>query len=353
MSVFRLPLHFVLRVRSSSSCRFSVGTVATMNSLQPPFKRDRSRLAAFLCLLSLFSVAWGSPGGSTATIPRSTHRSDDTFPPWNPSNHIDDDGFLREKYQRCPGEWEEEANIGGRHGPRSRRFQELETVPVQVRQVPGDGNCLFHSVATCLSYAIHGTHVSMKDTTDLRTTSADLRKRAVDGLLSRKLLFLQGHEYLRAKDLVEAAANQYGLSGERYCDLMRQDSYWGGGPEIVALCNVLRRPIHVYELCSNQKQFLLRRMACFGSPKFDRREPLHILSADSRFPDIIPGKHLDSGNHFLAMFPERKAVGRKAGVRGGETKILSIEESDRWKFVAWVAFWWTTLSTFWTRPKGL
>jgi hypothetical protein len=184
-------------------------------------------------------------------------------------------------------------------------------------------------------------------------TSTDLRQRAVDGLLSRKLLFLQGHEYLRAKDLVEAAANQYGLSGERYCELMRQDSYWGGGPEIVALCNVLRRPIHVYELYSNQKHFQLRRMACFGSPKFDRREPLHILSADSRFPDIIPGKHLDSGNHFLAMFPERKAVGRKAGVRGGDSKNLSKEERDRWKLVAWVAFWWTTFSTLWTRPKGL
>jgi len=44
-------------------------------------------------------------------------------------------------------------------------------------------------------------------------------------------------------------------------------------------------------------------MACFGSPKFDLKEPLHILSADSRFPDITPGKQLASGNHFLAIFP--------------------------------------------------
>jgi hypothetical protein len=186
------------------------------------------------------------------------------------------------------------------------------------------------------------THVSMKDTKGLRKTSSDLRQSAVDGLLSRKLLFLQGHEYLRAKDLVEAAANQYGLSGKRYCELMRQDSYWGGGPEIVALCNVLRRPIHVYELHSNQNQFQLRRMACFGSPKFDRREPLHILSADSRFPDIDPGKHMESGNHFLAMFPEHKVVGRKAGLRGGDSKNLSKEEGSRWKLAAWVTLWWTT-----------
>jgi len=125
---------------------------------------------------------------------------------------------------------------------------------------------------------------------------------------------------------VEAAAAQYNITGEEYCGLMRKESYWGGGPEIVALCNVLRRPIHVYELTSSvvsgsgvdsdgnsdgsnnggfegKKEFELRRMACFGSPKFDRREPLHILSADSRFPDIAPGRQLRSGNHFLALFP--------------------------------------------------
>ena len=50
-------------------------------------------------------------------------------------------------------------------------------------------------------------------------------------------------------------------------------------------------------------QFTLRRMACFGSPKFDRREPLHILSADSRFPDIEPRRVRKVGNHFLALFP--------------------------------------------------
>ena len=320
-------------------------------------ERSRSRqLAACFFLVALFSLSSAMPGGSTATIPRSTHRSEDS-PPWNPSSQIDDDGFLRETYLRCPGEWEEEANIGGRHGPRSRRYQQLEKDPVQIRQVPGDGNCLFHSIATCLNYALHGTHVSMKDTSDLRKTSADLRQRAVSGLLSRKLLFLQGQEYLRAKDLVEAAAMQYGLSGERYCELMQQDSYWGGGPEIVALCNVLRRPIHVYELHSHQKEFRLRRMACFGSPKFDRREPLHILSADSRFPDISPGRQLDSGNHFLAMFPHslthRKETGRKSGLRGGDVVTSSIEETARWKLAAWVALWWTTFSTFWARPKGM
>eukprot|EP00544_Gedaniella_sp_CCMP2646_P011923 CAMPEP_0202486852 /NCGR_PEP_ID=MMETSP1361-20130828/5324_1 /ASSEMBLY_ACC=CAM_ASM_000849 /TAXON_ID=210615 /ORGANISM="Staurosira complex sp., Strain CCMP2646" /LENGTH=320 /DNA_ID=CAMNT_0049116111 /DNA_START=38 /DNA_END=1000 /DNA_ORIENTATION=+ len=317
-------------------------------------KRIRSRLIALVWIFALLSLSRASILGgdsSSVTIPRSTHRSEDS-PPWNPSSHIDEDGFLLEKYVRCAGEWEEEANIGGRHGPRSRRYKQLETVPVKIRQVPGDGNCLFHSIATCLTYAVEGDHICMKDTTDLRRQSQDLRQRAVDKLESRKkLLFLQGHEYLRAKDLVDAAASQYGLSGERYCELMRQESYWGGGPEIVALCNALRRPIHVYELHSHRKQFKLRRMACFGSPKFDRREPLHILSADSRFPDVSPGKQLDSGNHFLAVFPESHRVPRKAGVRGGDNLICRGEPHARWKFATWLAVWWSTFSWFWMKPK--
>lgn len=85
-------------------------------------------------------------------------------------------------------------------------------------------------------------------------------------------------------------------------------------------------------------QFTLRRMACFGSPKFDRREPLHILSADSRFPDVEPRKIRKVGNHFLALFPvedERKnmwsrnreiRLRRHALIRGGTNDRLKRSE---------------------------
>eukprot|EP00559_Dactyliosolen_fragilissimus_P008121 CAMPEP_0184872182 /NCGR_PEP_ID=MMETSP0580-20130426/41137_1 /TAXON_ID=1118495 /ORGANISM="Dactyliosolen fragilissimus" /LENGTH=403 /DNA_ID=CAMNT_0027374933 /DNA_START=43 /DNA_END=1254 /DNA_ORIENTATION=+ len=305
-------------------------------------------------------------------------------PPWKPSPKIDKDGFLTQRYMRISGEWETEANIGGKHGSRSKAFRNLSNIPVTIRQVPGDGNCLFHSLSACLSLVESGKHISMRRNTienasdkDAKSSSKQnehdftsrhkhkrkrskrtkgiyeksrlLRQRAVDALSSnpRRMLFLQGSEYLRARDLVDAAAAQYDMTGEEYCELMRKDSYWGGGPEIVALCNVLRRPIHVYELTSstgnsdsprlesdeaghgqsggaiddrntgrkrkksrslaligNKKaEFRLRRMACFGSPKFDGKEPLHILSADSRFPDLRPGKQNAAGNHFLAIFP--------------------------------------------------
>eukprot|EP00586_Coscinodiscus_wailesii_P015634 CAMPEP_0172495516 /NCGR_PEP_ID=MMETSP1066-20121228/71438_1 /TAXON_ID=671091 /ORGANISM="Coscinodiscus wailesii, Strain CCMP2513" /LENGTH=205 /DNA_ID=CAMNT_0013267245 /DNA_START=528 /DNA_END=1145 /DNA_ORIENTATION=+ len=192
----------------------------------------------------------------------------------------------------------------------------------------------------------------------LRECSARLRQAAVDCLSRRprRVLFLQGDEHLRASDLVEAAASQYNITGEKYCDLMRRESYWGGGPEIVALSNVLRRPIYVYELMTSKngnsaesegiiaekirlnRGFCLRRMACFGSPKFDRREPLHILSADSRFPDVSPGRQLANGNHFLALFPLKGIRGIRAGAIKKKESIL--EEKRRKMFnMPFLDFW--------------
>jgi hypothetical protein len=244
---------------------------------------------------------------------------------------IDEDGFLLKPYTRIPGEWEKEVMI-----KRSGRQASIN-IPVRIRQVPGDGNCLFHSISTCFAYSVNGTHLDLRNVDSLEwlyQNSARLRQQAVDCLeQTRKLLFLQGHEYLKAQDLVEAAASQYGISGPEYCNLMRQDSYWGGGPEIVALCNVLQRPIHVYELFAQGNKFVLRRMACFGSPKFDKKEALHILSADSRFPDLVPGKQLSAGNHFLAMFPEER---KKKGLRGGDTNEPDeIEEFSPLKSSSW------------------
>ncbi|KAL3917762.1 MAG: hypothetical protein SGILL_004557 [Bacillariaceae sp.] len=319
-----------------------------------------------------FIVDASSSSTSThSSIPRSAERPGSSsfgehsrFPPWNPSPQIDSNGFLLPKYYRIPGEFEKEARL--------RKKEQLslsQSSPATIRQVPGDGNCLFHSISTCYAHAVNGTHIDLRSPETMKwlyAHSTKLRQLAVDCLeerVGRKLLFLQGHEYLKARDLVEAAASQYGISGKEYCKLMRKDSYWGGGPEIVALCNVLQRPIHVYELSvlpkerslssflsrrrrktekdadiirkaaakngihedlAAQQGFVLRRMACFGSPKYDKRPPLHILSADSRFPDVQPGKHLASGNHFLAIFPEqirrRQESEKKQRIRGGDNR---------------------------------
>jgi hypothetical protein len=175
-----------------------------------------------------------------------------------------------------------------------------------------------------------------------------LRADAVACLRQRhRRLFLQGRENLKANELVSAAAQQYGLTADEYCASMQQDCVWGGGPEIVALSNLLQRPIHVYELAIQQQRppgtapaFCLRRMACFGSPKFDRRTALHILSADSRFPDVTPGNQLAAGNHFLAVFPQqlkrrvpnthRKRRKLRGGADDDDDTAAAAEIRSRW-----------------------
>lgn len=324
---------------------------------------------------------------------------------------------------------------------KSKKSKEIESTPVIIRQVPGDGNCLFHSLSVGLNYVEKRRHLYMKNQLlspnwgdsdndrendyhdkSLFERSSSLRQIAVDMLMPttstvssddsdghhdnhvnsqgitsekgkkqkhvrriqnsrKKTLFLQGNEHLTTNDLLHLAASQYDLTGDEYCKLMRNDGVWGGGPEIVALCNYLKRPIHVYELvtahppantlkeqsqlrrgflslskgrsfetdndmnnnsrtrgrddvvdndgahsefnpnnrrkyisklCEGSKpEFRLRRMACFGSPKYDYKEPIHILSADSRFPDLKPGQEASNGNHFLAIFPEKRGMFRK------------------------------------------
>lgn len=280
--------------------------------------------------------------------------------PWNPSAFIDDKGFLRGFFRRKQGDWEEEVR--------------LRTVfhthhPCQIRQVPGDGNCLFHSLSICLQYSLNGTHWDMSNRLDeLYEQSRSLRAKAVACLRqNNRRLFLQGRESLRAIDLVTAAAAQYDLTPEEYCATMEEDCVWGGGPEIVALSNILQRPIHVYELAvedtsednSGEKStgsqnslsqkrptFVLRRMACFGSPRFDGKAALHILSADSRFPDLQPGQQLSAGNHFLAVFPHVE-IRRRKRLRGGAGSVgegSTVEErAEGPLFPFRLSWWWQVL----------
>ncbi len=140
-----------------------------------------------------------------------------------------------------------------------------------------------------------------------------------------KPLYLEKGNEIKASSLLSTVAAQYNITKETYIEVMRQGGVWGGGPEIVALVNLLKRPVHVYELRSAKGQFCLRRMACFGSPRFDSCETLHILSADSRFPNIKPGRQLTPGNHFLALFP----LGRRE-MRGGDDNSISSLKARQW-----------------------
>lgn len=297
------------------------------------------------------SIPRSSSGSITSTRPSLDDGSAESHPrspAWNISPKINQQGYLCDLFRRIPGE--ESVDCPPYSTSPTSRTQQQQTLnePVIIRQVPGDGCCLFHAVAISLNL-IQGRHLRMDDASSLRelkVMSRRLRLTAVDCLRSCKevrqlrntrygnaiankrryrRLFIQGYESMATSQLLRDVSAQYGITPEEYCNLMEQDSYWGGGPEIVALCNVLERPIHVYELVASErylngdcesiqsetrvpdhlinKQFCLRRMATFGSPKYDSKVPLHILSADSRFPDVSPEVMKTSGNHFMAIFP--------------------------------------------------
>jgi len=256
------------------------------------------------------------------------------------SRLIDDRGFLTQTYEVVDG-CEDELFLMRpgwlRWFPfsvfRRHRYSKLLADIMLVRQVPGDGSCLFHSLTVTLAYASNGTHHSMNNIKSMKDNSNKLRQTAIDAFEEdpEKLLYLQGSECTTCRELLEAVAEQYSITPEVYCTKMRRSAEWGGGPEIVVLSNILHRPIHIYELSTIEgeeteeikqeapenkvtrqakmrKRWCLRRIACFGSPKFDRSEALHILSADSRFPDLEPGDQLPNGDHFLALFPSNAGV---------------------------------------------
>ena len=302
-------------------------------------------------------------------------------PAWNASSKINSQGYLCELFRRIPGEDEissssivNDVDYSSSSYLKSNNKIDNLNEPVIIRQVPGDGCCLFHAVAVSLNAIQERRHLRMNDATSLRELkimSRSLRHMAVRCLRScnndlrnnnnksaissdkssvsiantnkkrYRRLFIQGCETMATNQLLNDVSIQYGITPEEYCNLMEQDSYWGGGPEIVALCNVLEIPIHVYELVPTtkhhhhhivdqkndnyigenddddvssgdgvvvpdhllNKEFYLRRMATFGSPKYDSKTPLHILSADSRFPDVSPNSLKANGNHFMAIFP--------------------------------------------------
>ena len=207
--------------------------------------------------------------------------SEVTTPPWNASPNIDVSGFLRDAYSSRFGEWEREADLPGRHGYRRviRRVlrkgggqimmrqrqlsidrqnsgssgadndpyeetnedklqlldcEDIDIGTFTVRQVPGDGNCLFHSLSLCLYHAEKRVHLPLtasESFRDLFRRSRDLRNMAVKSLQSGgddRRLFLQGDEYLTCQELLSAAASQYNISPDEYCNLMAENCTWGG-----------------------------------------------------------------------------------------------------------------------------
>ena len=193
------------------------------------------------------------------------------------------------------------------------------SIPVRIRQVLGDGSCLFQAIAAGILFdeaipninAIHNHNEHKRFATPsnlevIRYSSA-LRAVAVetlkDGIENNTSMVLQHGETTSVSLLVNKAANQYGLSSNEYLADMRQENVWGGGLEIVALANCLKRQIVVFETShdySDKNAIYLIEIARFGPHTISN--PIYILSANHRFPMEFGNS---KNNHFLVVFPSR------------------------------------------------
>lgn len=176
-----------------------------------------------------------------------------------------------------------------------------------VRQVPGNGACLFNALATCLRYKQCLRHLDFDDT--MKDISLMLRKISVHVLMQENMtLTMADSENITTTALLTLASDSYNMSQKAYLTTMSHPRTWGGGPEIVALSNYLKRPICVYQLCVSSlfgrySSFEFKLAGRFGAESQGCKSPLYILCADGRFPNVEPGQHKEIGDHFLALFP--------------------------------------------------
>lgn len=160
------------------------------------------------------------------------------------------------------------------------------TTTFSVRQVPGDGSCLFHSICSCVTFMRFRRH--MKFDRKMYNLSTSLRHIAVNALVSNQTMCIENNDIIDGQSLLSMASDQYNLTKNEYCRIMLDPKTWGGGPEIIALSNFFHCPIHIYQLnstfCPNtcKQQFCLSLFAKVGSPVFDNVPAMHLLCCDGR-----------------------------------------------------------------------
>ena len=159
-----------------------------------------------------------------------------------------------------------------------------------IRQVPGDGGCLFHAITASLSFLQTNKHMDFD--MKMRKLSLKLRHLAVQILQKRgKVLAMEEGDEIISEALLKMIADVYEMKPDEYCHEILDPRTWGGGPEIVALSNHFKCPIHVYQLNSertwlsrlNKPTFQLEICAKFGSPNFDSKQPICLLCAVGRY----------------------------------------------------------------------
>ena len=189
---------------------------------------------------------------------------------------------------------------------------------LRIRQVPSDGSCLFHAIGARL---VHDEWLNFQSTerqqehppmSSVMEYSSKLRQQAVNALQGnsqRHFTIIQDETEvpITAKSLVQLAADEFGISYNEYLTSMRDESVWGGGPEIIALASELQRQVVVLEpdesedAGSSDVCFLKVRARFGDAVSDDGNNTIYILCANQQFPEIH-GRGRDDCNHFLAVF---------------------------------------------------
>jgi len=92
----------------------------------------------------------------------------------------------------------------------------------KIRDVPGDGNCLFHSVAMSID-----------------SNAADLRAAVIEWML-------RPDQMLHGEKVSEWITWNGNATLREYASSMARSGTWGGGIELAVMASILQRPILVF-----------------------------------------------------------------------------------------------------------
>lgn len=137
----------------------------------------------------------------------------------------------------------------------NNKLQEDAPTTFTLRNVPGTGDCMFQAVALAsfASVGLGGNNALLRAITkELRDLTARVLEQGQGHLV------IEGKRLVKADTLLQQATRQEGLeSTDEYLRVLRlqgaDGGLYGGGPELTVLCNLLRRPISIYELSKFHK----------------------------------------------------------------------------------------------------
>ena len=152
-----------------------------------------------------------------------------------------------------------------------------------LRDVPGDGDCVFHAVLSSvfISMGMLNPDAAFTSSSLMSSMVCEMRSVVANFLTSPDgTLYVNNKprkRLVRCRDLLVSAAKSEGLTTEDYLTRLRlpgrKGGLYGGGPELTVLSNILRRPISIYHLKSSlsntEDMYKIDRVGVFGEGLYE------------------------------------------------------------------------------------